>query len=209
MGGLSGFVGPYHVGSLIMETDNSLIYESFHPQKCEKLAIKAIKKSHCTPQMIEDECDLMQQVSHPNIMHIIDSFDLPEYRCVVMPLATGGDLFEYIEQNGRMDEQMACKVMYSAFDAINHLHQMGIWHRDIKPENFLLMDSNYEDPTIYLADFGYAKRFDFGERGTDWLGTPLYAAPEIYKKQPCMFLLAFHIFGSHFIINTNTQILKV
>jgi hypothetical protein len=39
------FVGPYFVGVLIQENETSLVYESFHPEKCEKLAFKLIKKS--------------------------------------------------------------------------------------------------------------------------------------------------------------------
>ena len=192
--GLPDFIGPYRVGALIIETDNARVYESFHPMRCSKLAIKAIKKQGVNLQAIEDECTLMLEIDHPNIMHAIDIYDLPNYKCVVMPLATGGDLFEYISANQRLEEVTACKVMFYALNALNYMHQLGIWHRDIKPENFLLMNDLKSDPSILLADLGYAKRFAPGETSQDWLGTPLYAAPEIYRKIPCMYFLLSHYY---------------
>ena len=184
MTGLCGFVGPYHVGALIFETDNSCVYESFHPMKCSKLAIKAIKKRGHSPQAIEDECNLIQEISHPNIMSAIDIIDLPDYRCIIMPLATGSDLFEFINNHDRIPEDVACKIMYSCLKAIDYIHSLGIWHRDIKPENFLLCDDDFQNPEVRLIDFGFAKRFAPGETSTDQLGTPLYAAPEIYAGRP-------------------------
>ena len=187
--GLSGFVGPYHVGAVIMETDNSIVYESFHPMRCTKLAIKAIKKYAVNQQQIEDECNLMIEIDHPNIIHPIDIIDLEDYKCIIMQLATGGDLFEYIAANGKLPEEAACKFMFYALQAIDYLHNLGIIHRDIKPENFLLMDDDMTEPKIILADLGFAKRFAPGELSNEWLGTPLYAAPEIYRKTPCMYFL--------------------
>ncbi|OHT04988.1 CAMK family protein kinase [Tritrichomonas foetus] len=178
------FIGPYHIGSLIIETDNSMIYESFHPSRCEKLAIKLIKKDGVNPQIIDDECLLMKEIQNDQIMHAYDIFDLLHYRCIVMPLATGGDLFEYIAANSGMEEHAACQVIHTALTAIQYLHSLDIWHRDIKPENFLLLDDSIVDPNVCLADLGYAKRIPPGEKSSDYLGTPIYAAPEIHQKIP-------------------------
>lgn len=186
MNDLPEFIGPYHIGAVIIETDNSIIYESYHPQRCEKLAIKCIKKQGVNPQIIEDECTIMLEISHNAIMHPVSDgiFNLDLYRCIVMPLATGGDLFEYVVANGPMNENSASQVMHRALQAISYLHNLGIWHRDIKLENFLLMDDSVVDPNVVLADLGFAKHFTPGEYSTDFLGTPLYAAPEIHAKQP-------------------------
>jgi serine/threonine protein kinase len=152
--------------------------------KCTKLAIKAIKKSAQPPQVIEDECNLIQEISHPNIMSAIDIIDQPNYKCVIMPLATGGDLFEFIANQDRIPEDVACKIIYSCLKALDYLHSLGIWHRDIKPENFLLFDDDTQNPDVRLTDLGFSKRFAPGEMSTDKLGTPLYAAPEIYAGKP-------------------------
>jgi calcium-dependent protein kinase len=185
MTGLSGFVGGYYVGKLIHETDNSIVYESYHESKCLKLAIKAIKRSVQSPQMIDEEVSLMRAITHPNIMGFIDEIDLDEYKCLIMPLAIGGDLYSFIvdhlDQKRRVPEEVACKIMYSILSALNYLHNTGIWHRDIKPENVLIFGDDKQNPDVRIADFGYAKRFGPGETSNERLGSKLYAAPEIYK----------------------------
>lgn len=186
------FVGPYRISSLIFETENSKLYESFHPLKCFKLAVKAIKRKGNNEQMIEDEIALMKQLQHQNIMQLIDYLDSPSgnYKCIVMPLLLGGDLFEYINNKGKLPEVAACKIMYSVLQAVDYIHSLGVMHRDLKPENIMLKDSgddSMEDPSVVLIDFGYAKNLRPGELADDWVGTPVYAAPEIYTKTPCMY----------------------
>lgn len=65
------------------------------------------------------------------------------------------------------------------------MHKKNIAHRDIKPENILLNSPNPEDVTLKITDFGFAKCYDPNEGGlNETLGSPLYMAPEIIKKQP-------------------------
>lgn len=180
------FVGPYHLGALLFETKNSITYESFHPQQCQKLCLKLIKKSTVSLEMIQNEVNIMKQFSHSSIIPLIDEFDWEDYQVVVMPYASGGDLFEFISANQGMDERAAAQVMYCALTAIKHLHSIGIWHRDIKPENFLFMDDNLKEINLVLCDLGFAKQFPLGAKSDEFLGTPNYSAPEIYKKEPCM-----------------------
>ena len=178
------FIGPYRKGSVIMETDSSIIYESYHPQRCLKLAIKCIKKCAVPAEAIERECIIMREIDSREIINIVDIFDLDGYRCIVMPLAIGGDLYEYIKAVDYVEEETAKKIIHGALIALEYLHRGGIWHRDVKPENFLLLDDSMVDPNVVLADFGHARRFAAGEVSTEFLGSPLYAAPEIYRREP-------------------------
>jgi serine/threonine protein kinase len=183
------FIGPYPVLGLIIETVHAFIYESHSPERCEKLAIKCIKKDPSVNALcwVEDECSIMYEICDDNCMRVIDVFDLPAYRCIVMPLATGGDLYEYIERNGMMPEEAASQVIHGALQGLRYLHSSGIWHRDIKPENILFVDESLVDPRVVLCDFGFAKHFTEGEMSTEFVGTPFYAAPEVHLKHPCMF----------------------
>lgn len=185
------FIGPYRLYTKIFETEHAIVYESYHEQKCCKLAIKCIKKAKANPQAIEDEVNIMRSLQHQNIIQAMDVFDIEFYYCVVMPLATGGDLFEIVYQNGKMKEQTVCKIMYSMLQAIDYCHSIGIMHRDIKPENIFLQNGDLENPLALLADFGFAKRFNPGQLLNDSVGTPIYAAPEIYLHKPCMYYFIF------------------
>ena len=180
---LPAFLGPYRIGSLIYRTLNASVYESFHVELCEKLAIKCIKKGSCPPQLIEDECQIMRDLKNSQYtIHALDIFETDHYRCIVMPLAVGGDLFEYIARVGAVEEVIACQIMHQAISALVEIQKYKIWHRDIKPENFLLMDGSSTCPNIVLADFGYAKHLGDHELSREWVGTPLYSAPEILLR---------------------------
>ena len=50
-------------------------------------------------------------------------------------------------------------------------------HRDIKPANVLRMGNKWK-----LSDFGFAVRSRFGFKDRMNVGTPLYMAPESFKK---------------------------
>jgi serine/threonine protein kinase len=167
-----------------METDTSHVYESFHPSRCEKLAIKCLKKEGRNPQAIEDECAIMMQLSNEYCMSLVETIELPDYRCIVMPMAVGGDLFDFLEQNGAMHEDAACQAIHCVLQALIYMHGIGVWHRDIKPENLLLMDDSVTNPHVVVADFGLAKPFLPGETCTEFLSAHFYAAPEIHLRQP-------------------------
>ena len=64
--------------------------------------------------------------------------------------------------------------------AVNFLHKIGIMHRDLKPGNILMCSKESSDLRIKLSDFGFSSFYDTQKT---MLGTPLYMAPEIFKKK--------------------------
>ena len=75
-------------------------------------------------------------------------------------------------------------------ERIESIHSLHIIHRDIKPENFLIGKSN-KISTIYLCDFGLAKRFRDIKTGNHipyvtkkhFIGTPTFAS--VYTHLGC------------------------
>jgi serine/threonine protein kinase len=183
------YVGCYRLGALILETNTAHIYESFHPYRCEKLAVKCLKRDRGREKEIDTECQLMTCLSHESIIPLVD---LPEpdadFCYLVIPYAVGGDAYNYLNDRGPMEESMACIVIGQVLQGVSYLHHQGVWHRDIKPENILLMDESAVEPRAVLADFGSAKRFPLGQMSTEHcVGTDNYRAPELLNRQPCMF----------------------
>jgi len=75
------------------------------------------------------------------------------------------------------DAKGLARVLADAADALEFAHRNGVVHRDIKPANLV-----FGDGRAVVLDFGLAKAFDVDAatltRTGDFLGTPLYMAPE-------------------------------
>ncbi|XP_054572995.1 serine/threonine-protein kinase MARK2-like [Eptesicus fuscus] len=94
-----------------------------------------------------------------------------------MEHVSGGDLLEYLENYGQMNEGEARTVFRQVVSAVQYCHQRGIVHRDLKPGN-ILIDS---DMTIKLADFGFSREVSDDKQRT-FCGTICYSAPEILQR---------------------------
>ena len=92
-----------------------------------------------------------------------------------MEYASGGELFDYIVTNTRLDDKSACKFFQQIISGIEYIHKLGVVHRDLKPEN-LLLDSN---KNIKIVDFGLSNTYKNGELLQTACGSPCYAAPEM------------------------------
>lgn len=97
---------------------------------------------------------------------------------IAMELAEGGDLFDKIEADSGVSEDIAHVYFTQLINAMGYMHSKGVGHRDIKPENVLLS----ADGDLKLADFGMATLFEYhGKRklAVTMCGSPPYIAPEV------------------------------
>ena len=115
---------------------------------------------------------------HKNIIEFYDHGADPEWVWIAMELAEGGDLFDKIEADAGVVQDIAHVYFTQLINAVDYMHEKGVAHRDIKPENVLL--SAHGD--LKLADFGMATLFEYhGQRklATTLCGSPPYVAPEV------------------------------
>ncbi|KAK6457181.1 kinase-like domain-containing protein [Scheffersomyces xylosifermentans] len=147
----------------------------------EEVAVKIILKKALkgNEEMIIDELNLLQELSHPHIVGFRDWFESKDKFYIVTQLATGGELFDRIVSKGRFTEHDASLVIVQMLEAIEYLHNKDIVHRDLKPENILYLTPE-ENSNVVLADFGIAKRLQSpNEKLTSSAGSFGYAAPEV------------------------------
>lgn len=114
--------------------------------------------------------------------HHVDSSDVCSYTVITTPTEiimvleyAGGELFDYIVNNGRLPETQARKFFQQIVCAVEYCHRHKIVHRDLKPEN-LLLDDHYN---VKIADFGLSNIMTDGNFLKTSCGSPNYAAPEV------------------------------
>ncbi|XP_064496971.1 cyclin-dependent kinase 7 isoform X1 [Pseudopipra pipra] len=122
------------------------------------------------------EIKLLQELSHPNIIGLIDAFGHKSNISLVFDFMET-DLEVIIKDTSIVLTQSHIKAyMLMTLQGLEYLHQHWILHRDLKPNN-LLLDEN---GVLKLADFGLAKSFGSPNRVyTHQVVTRWYRAPEL------------------------------
>ncbi|KAJ5456446.1 hypothetical protein N7530_011720 [Penicillium desertorum] len=127
------------------------------------------------PCGIEREVVIMKLIEHPNVISLYDVWENRGELYLVLEHVEGGELFDYVSNNGPLPEEEAVRLFRQIIAALGYCHRFNICHRDLKPENILL-DSNHN---VKLADFGMAALQPAGHWLNTSCGSPHYAAPEI------------------------------
>ncbi|ODV74091.1 calmodulin-dependent protein kinase CMK2 [Cyberlindnera jadinii NRRL Y-1542] len=148
----------------------------------EDVAIKIVLKKAFkgNESAFYDELSLLQKCQHKNIVGFRDWFESKDKFYIVTQLATGGELFDRIVEQGKFTEKNAVKIIVQILDAVDYLHnKLNIVHRDLKPENLLYVTRD-PDSELVLADFGIAKELlTPDEVLTSSAGSLGYCAPEV------------------------------
>ena len=160
------------------------VWKVRHKVTRQIFAIKVINKDSIVKQnMVEQtnrEIEIMYKLDHPHIIKLYSHFEDDEDFCLIMQIASKGQLYSVIKRLKRLDQRTAAQYMRETISAIKYLHTRNppIIHRDIKPENILLD----QDGRCKLADFGWSN-FDDGRKNREtYCGTPEYLAPEMVTK---------------------------
>jgi serine/threonine protein kinase len=147
-----------------------------------KIVNKEFLKSNSQAVLLKREIYIQRKLKHQNILSLRDCFEDTENVYLVLEYASGGSMFDYIQQKKGLSEKETFVFFLQVCLAVDTLHKSNIVHRDIKPEN-LLMD---KAKNVKLCDFGCS--FEFIKKAPKirktYCGTVDYMAPEFFRKQP-------------------------
>lgn len=133
-------------------------------------------------QNFEREANILATLTHPSIPRIYDYFTLDNRSYLVEEFVNGRDLEVVLNQtDGFLPEEQVLDWAIQLCDVLSYLHGHKpdpIIFRDMKPSNVMVNQYNH----IILVDFGIAKPFQTGQKGT-MIGTEGYSPPEQYRGE--------------------------
>jgi serine/threonine protein kinase len=138
-----------------------------------RVAIKQIPKAMSAS--LTREIHHHRQLHHPHVMQLFEVIATESHIWLVSELCSGGELFDYLAEKGRLSEDEARLLFGQLCLAVAYVHGKGIVHRDLKLENVLLD----ERCRVKLGDFGFTREFERGVLLETFCGTTGYASPEM------------------------------
>jgi serine/threonine protein kinase len=171
----------YELQELVGTGGMSSVYRA-HDRLLERhVAIKVLHEQFTADgeyvERFRREARAVAQLSHPNIVTVIDRGEQDDRQFIVFEYVDGENLKALVDREGPLPEREAIELALQVARGLGFAHEQGLVHRDVKPQNVLLKDGNQAKVT----DFGIARSLDvqggLTQTGTV-MGTSDYIAPE-------------------------------
>lgn len=177
-------IGNYTIQSVLGRGGMSVVYLAQQTNIERQVAVK-IMPSHLLSdltfvQRFEREVALTARLEHPRILAVYDYGVFQDRPYIVTAYMSGGTLADRIRR-GPVPVDEATRLIDQIAEGLDYAHGEGVIHRDFKPSNVLLDRHG----NTHLADFGIAKisRESVDLTGSRVIGTLLYMAPEMFRKE--------------------------
>lgn len=132
--------------SFTVSVSNSINQDSFLQQK----------------EKFKKEARRLRQLNNPHIVKVHDLFEENGTAYYVMDYVDGENLNARLKRTGQpMSEEEVCKILPQILDALQTVHDAGIWHLDLKPANIMLDKTGQ----VKLIDFGASKQLNAQKGG--------------------------------------------
>ncbi|XP_042041349.1 SNF1-related protein kinase catalytic subunit alpha KIN10-like [Salvia splendens] len=155
-----------------------------HVRTGQNVAVKIINRtmmrSPTNQEKVRREIKIGQLCVHPHVIRVYEVIETPTNIYVIMEHMMKGELFDYITEKKRLQEDEARHYFQQIIAGVEYCHRNNVVHRDLKLENLLLDEKG----NVKIADFGLSNIMKDGNLLRTACGSPNYAAPEIISAQP-------------------------
>ena len=189
-------IGKIQIADLIARGGMAEVYIGEH-ETVGQVAVKVMRglleKDVNQLARFKREAEVIGDLKHPNIVHMVDYIVEDETPCLVMDYIEGPSLAAYMkalhDRKQRIPIAVVAQILRAVASALDYAHSNGIVHRDIKPANVLLRSPSQKittetslplDVEPILTDFGLVRLVDSTMHTTTGSvsGTPAYMSPE-------------------------------
>src|SRR4051794_4820444 len=178
--------GRYELEELVGKGGMSTVYRAKDRLLERTVAIKLLHEHFSRDEdyveRFRREARAAAQLSHPNIVTVIDRGEDAGRQFIVFEYIDGQNLKQLVEDKGQLPVRTALELGVEIGRALAFAHESGLVHRDVKPQNVLLGNGD-----VKVTDFGIARSADVQQGLTQTgtvLGTSDYIAPEQASGQP-------------------------
>lgn len=180
---LKGFVEQKVLG----QGSYGCVYKAKRISDDTSYAVKVITFVKLQPHEVEEAVNEIRLMASFNSQFIIRFY---EASCsghrlhIVSEYSRLGDLAHLIERkkkkNRPLREDMIWMYLLEIIQGLNILHSAGVVHRDLKAANILVSAPDL----VKIGDLGISTVLHKKEFARTQIGTPLYIAPEVWRKRP-------------------------
>ena len=160
----------------------SRVYLAQREATGDRMVVKVMKSGAAAAERSQYfllEMQILQKLSHPNVVPITDAGEAHELLFFTMPYIEGETIRQRLRRDGPLPVHEAVRIARDIALALAHVHSVGVVHRDVKPENVLFSPAG-----AILLDFGHARApwiapiADSREDKKYIVGTANYVSPE-------------------------------
>lgn len=172
---------PYEVRDLLGRGGMGAVYRAYDPAAGREVALKVLRQDGLADAALarfRQEGELAASLRHPNVLQIHAIWEVPPHTALVYELVEGA---RNLDQAWGPELRERVRLIRDAARGVAAAHARGIVHRDLKPDN-LLVDAKGR---VRVSDFGiaYAEREDRLTQTGAMVGTPVYMAPEQFRRK--------------------------
>lgn len=173
------------------------VFQGIHPETGQVVALKRFhtsffrSKAH-VKEMVKT-VKRLKKLDHPNVVKIVDFVSEEDDNVLILEFVDGPDLKWYIE-NRPYQLQERVVILAQICNGMGYLHDQKLIHHDLKPANVLFTRRGQ----VKICDFslsGGGGLLNFLDQGISEQLTPMFAAPELVRKEKATRLTDMYALG--------------
>jgi len=151
----------------------------------EPVAVKIVSLTALSPlqhKELETEMRYLMSISSSRVVRLKEYLRTETFMYLFMEYCVGGSLLGYVMSKGPAPEGLGRKWLRDIAEGLSDMKRANAMHRDVKLSHVLLTSTD-ESARAKLSGTGFS-RFALDNTATrSVLGTPLFMAPEILRKE--------------------------